>query len=322
MNFCPRCGTRVVGNFCMNCGAPTTVPGEPAAHPGTAHEPSVIEAPATSATTNDPPTPEPSMSDPPAQPMLRVNPAGQLVGGLPVGAARRSLVAETRVVMIAFLVPGVVGAVIVLAQHVAGVDDVARFATIVKHRPVLNMALGILDYLTIAAVVPLALYLLARTGQDRKTLGLEFPRFKRDLLPAVGIGAASYVSEIVLIAPFAIFLASHQSLLVSVSTQSVPKYYVIWGLAISATTAVTEEVLVNGYLITRLGQMGWTPRSALILSLILRTSYHIYYGAGFILTVPFGFFVTRSFQKHHRLTRPMLAHFLFDAVLISISILR
>jgi len=38
--------------------------------------------------------------------------------------------------------------------------------------------------------------------------------------------------------------------------------------------------------------------------------------------VPFGFFVTRSFQKHHRLTRPMLAHFLFDAVLISISILR
>jgi membrane protease YdiL (CAAX protease family) len=102
----------------------------------------------------------------------------------------------------------------------------------------------------------------------------------------------------------------------------VPSYYVIWGLAISLTTAVTEEVLVNGYLITRLGQFGWTPRAALVLSLILRTSYHVYYGLGFLLTIPFGYFVTRSFQKHRRLTRSITAHFLFDAVLITISILR
>jgi hypothetical protein len=38
--------------------------------------------------------------------------------------------------------------------------------------------------------------------------------------------------------------------------------------------------------------------------------------------VPFGFFVTRSFQKHHKLNRPIVAHFLFDAILITISILR
>jgi membrane protease YdiL (CAAX protease family) len=58
------------------------------------------------------------------------------------------------------------------------------------------------------------------------------------------------------------------------------------------------------------------------LSLILRTSYHVYYGLGFLLTVPFGYFVTRSFQKHRRLTRPIAAHFLFDAILVTISILR
>jgi membrane protease YdiL (CAAX protease family) len=81
-------------------------------------------------------------------------------------------------------------------------------------------------------------------------------------------------------------------------------------------------VLVNGYLITRLGQLGWTPQSALILSLVLRTSYHVYYGLGFLLTVPFGYLVTRSFQKHRRLTRPITAHFLFDAILVTISILR
>ena len=100
-----------------------------------------------------------------------------------------------------------------------------------------------------------------------------------------------------------------------------PGYYVIWGIAMSAITAVAEEVLVNGYLITRLGQLGWTPKSALILSLSLRTSYHIYYGIGFLLTVPFGYFVTRSFQKHRRLNRSIAAHFLFDAVLSTIAIL-
>ena len=40
-----------------------------------------------------------------------------------------------------------------------------------------------------------------------------------------------------------------------------------------------------------------------------------------LLTIPFGYLVTRSFQKNRRLARPVVAHFLFDAVLISIAIL-
>jgi membrane protease YdiL (CAAX protease family) len=58
-----------------------------------------------------------------------------------------------------------------------------------------------------------------------------------------------------------------------------------------------------------------------VLSLTLRTSYHVYYGLGFLLTIPLGYFLTRSFQKHRRLMRPIIAHFLYDAVLITISIL-
>jgi membrane protease YdiL (CAAX protease family) len=58
-----------------------------------------------------------------------------------------------------------------------------------------------------------------------------------------------------------------------------------------------------------------------VLSLVLRTSYHIYYGWGFLFTVPLGYFVTRSFQKHHTLSRPIVAHFFYDAILFTISIL-
>ena len=64
-----------------------------------------------------------------------------------------------------------------------------------------------------------------------------------------------------------------------------------------------------------------TLRRALVLSLILRTSYHVYYGLGFLLTVPFGYLVTRSFQKRRRLLRPIVAHFLYDGVLITIAVL-
>lgn len=237
------------------------------------------------------------------------------------GPTRRALALETRWVMVAFLVPVVISAVLVLAQHVAGVEDIARFPSIVRHHPLTNMALGILAYLPVAAVVPLALFLLARTGQNARTLGLNAPSLGRAVIPGLGLGAASFAVEffvgLVLVAIF----ANNKSLFVNVSVHGVPAYYLAWGIAVSAVTAVTEEVLVNGYLITRLEQLGWTPRASLILSLVLRTSYHVYYGLGFLLTIPFGFFVTRSFQKHHTLSRPIMAHFLYDAILFTIVIL-
>jgi membrane protease YdiL (CAAX protease family) len=223
--------------------------------------------------------------------------------------------------MLAFLAPVVISAVLVLAQHLSGSGDVGRFPSVVANQ-FMNMLLGILAYLPIFAMVPLALFLLKRTGQGPDVLGLGAPSFKRDVLPGLGIAAAAFGIEILMILPFAAFFTHHASLVNHVAVGNVPKYYVIEGIVMSAVTAVTEEVLVNGYLLTRLGQLGWTPRGSLILSLFLRTSYHVYYGLGLLLTVPFGYLVTRSFQKHHKLNRPIVAHFLFDAVLFTISILQ
>jgi membrane protease YdiL (CAAX protease family) len=244
-----------------------------------------------------------------------------LISGVAQGPERQSLVRETRWVMVAFLVPGVVGAILILSEHISGVGDIARFTTIVRGHPLTNMFLGILAYLPVAAVVPLGLYLLARTGQDRRALGLEPPTFRRDVFPGLGLGLAAFACEIVLAIVLRALLVDHPGLFVNVTLNHIPKYYIIWGIVTSAVTAVTEEVLVNGYLLTRLGQLGWTPRAALILSLILRTSYHVYYGLGFIFTVPFGYFVTRSFQKNNKLMRPIVAHFLYDAILFTIVIL-
>jgi membrane protease YdiL (CAAX protease family) len=233
---------------------------------------------------------------------------------------RRSLVVETWFVMAAFLLPVVTTAVAVLAEHLARVGGTARFPTYV-HQPVLNMALGILLYLPVAAVVPLALLLLTRTGQPPGALGLGVPRWRLDIWPGLGLAAAAYGTEVAILLPLAPLLTDHKGLVNQVPLGHIPHYYVLWGLVIAATTSVAEEVLVNGYLLTRLDQLGWRPRPALALSLVLRTSYHVYYGLGFLLTVPFGYYVTRSFQKHRRLNRAVAAHFIYDATLITVAIL-
>jgi membrane protease YdiL (CAAX protease family) len=139
--------------------------------------------------------------------------------------------------------------------------------------------------------------------------------------PGLGLAAASYGVTVIATILLAGLVGRNSKLFVQIPVGHVPDYYIFYGIAMSAVTAVAEETLVSGYLLTRLEQLGWNPRRALALSLILRTSYHVYYGLGFLLTVPFGYLVTRSFQKRRRLLRPIIAHFLYDAVLISLAVL-
>ncbi len=222
--------------------------------------------------------------------------------------------------MAAFLVPAIGAAIVPLVQHADGVSDINRFPTLVSD-PLLNMILGMIEYVGLGAVVPVALLLLTRTGNSPRTMGLGIPSFLLDIWPGIGLAVLSYLAEIVVLIPLAPVLASHKNLVISPAITSVPHYYVIYGLFTSAVTAITEEVIVNGYLLVRLEQLGSNPRSALILSLVLRTSYHAYYGIGVLLTIPFGYLVTRSFQTHRRLNRSIAAHFLYDSVLFTISIL-
>jgi len=331
MNFCRRCGTKVEGAYCRVCGDPTsTAPSVAINETDPSEQQGVLvgDVATQTAATPDALLPSPHIGLPPPPPFattpMPFSVATSLSGApvaLPQGAARKYLVWETRFVMLGFLLPVVTSAILVLAQHIDH-DNSTRFSTILPGQPVTNLVLEIFAYLSVAAIVPLALLLLLRTGQTPKVLGLGVPRFRRDIFPGLGLGAAAFAVEIAILIPFVGFLNDHRSLINNVSSGHVPKYYLIGGIAMSATTAIAEEVMVNGYLLTRLGQLGWTPRKSLIVSLILRTSYHVYYGFGFLLTVPFGFFVTRSFQKHHKLNRPIVAHFLFDAILFTIAILK
>jgi membrane protease YdiL (CAAX protease family) len=251
----------------------------------------------------------------PPQPLA----AGRPEGG--TAAARRALARETWFVQLAFLLPGVVSAVDELAVHLAGAGPISFFPTVIRGHPVENLILSGASYLAVGALVPLALLLLARTGDGPAALGLADRHWRADLLPGAGLAAASCVIMFALSMLLRPLSADTGSLVAQLSLGPVPAYYLVYGLLVAAVTAVTEETLVNGYLLTRLRQLGWRPQRALLLSLALRTSYHLYYGLGVVLTLPFGYFVTRSFAKRGRLGRPVFAHFLYDAVLISLGML-
>jgi hypothetical protein len=219
---------------------------------------------------------------------------------------------------IALLAPWIISAVLTLAVHEVSHAGLTQLPTYDPHQPVVNVVLGLISYLPVAAVVPLALVLLARTGQRPADLGLTGARVP-DVGVAVGLAAAGLGCEFVLVIPFT--QLNHSALVNTAGPLHVPAYYIIFGLSQALLTSIAEETAVSGYLLTRLDQLGWSPWRAFWVSLALRTSYHVYYGLGVVLTLPLGYFLTRSFQKHGKLSRPILAHFLYDSVIFVIAIL-
>ena len=76
-----------------------------------------------------------------------------------------------------------------------------------------------------------------------------------------------------------------------------------------------EEVIVVGYLLTRLGQLGVGPRAALVWSSLLRGAYHLYQGFGAGLgNIAMGLVFGYAWQRTGRLWPLVIAHGVIDTV--------
>lgn len=77
--------------------------------------------------------------------------------------------------------------------------------------------------------------------------------------------------------------------------------------------AVLEQVVVIGYLMTRLKQLGWSTAATIVSTAALRGSYHLYQGVGpgignFVMGLVFGYW----FHRTGRLLPLIIAHTLLD----------
>ncbi|MGD0686814.1 MAG: CPBP family intramembrane glutamic endopeptidase [Streptosporangiaceae bacterium] len=179
-------------------------------------------------------------------------------------------------------------------------------------RPLLDLILQLAGVAEGLAPVALVFYLLARSGEGPSDMGLDASQPRQDigwgaLLAAVigGSGLALYL------------IAFHAGLSLTVVPENLPAVW--WRIPIlimnAAQDGILEEVLVVGFLLRRLNQLGWTPWRAIVCSALLRGSYHLYQGfGGFIGNAVMGLIFGYLYRRWGRVTPLIIAHTLIDSV--------
>jgi membrane protease YdiL (CAAX protease family) len=166
-----------------------------------------------------------------------------------------------------------------------------------------NLALGL-------APVALVVHLLHRGNESLRDLGVDRSRPRSDL----GRGAA--IAAVIGAAGLLFYLGAYAlGVNRAVDVSNLPSVW--WRIPvevlIAAQNGVLEEVLVAGYLLRRLDQLGWRPGRALAASALLRGSYHLYQGlGGFAGNVIMGLIFGRLYQRWGRAAPLIVAHTLID----------
>ena len=243
--------------------------------------------------------------------MRRVAPmqrAAEALGRAPVPpppADRRTLVEEVLVVLSLSVLSGAAYAILSLIEEpLSGIVVAAANPSNAFARQVLGFVFGV-------APAFLVLHLVRRSGEGAAAIGLGAPRPAQD----AGRGAALFVA--VGVAGIGIYLAA-VALGVNrfvVPTPPLGHWWTVPALFLNAIEAsVVEEIVVLGYLVTRLQQLSWSAAQAVGGSALLRGAYHLYQGwGGFAGNLAMGALFGVLFLRWRRRTWPFLfAHALLD----------
>jgi membrane protease YdiL (CAAX protease family) len=180
-------------------------------------------------------------------------------------------------------------------------------------RPWVDLTYQVLNTARALLPVLLVIYFLHWGGERAlRVLGIDLKDKARDLLRGAVLAALVGGTGL------AFYLAARQAgFNLTVVAVDLPEVW--WRfpvLVLKATqNAVLEEVVVGGYLLHRLAQLGWRPWTAVWASAILRGSYHLYQGlGGFVGNVVMGLLFARLYQRWGRTMPMIIAHALIDSV--------
>ncbi|SCG19458.1 CAAX protease self-immunity [Micromonospora echinofusca] len=189
----------------------------------------------------------------------------------------------------------------------------AALNTSASPRQWLDLTYQLLGIVFALLPVLLAVHLLARDpGDPARTLGLDARRPGQDL--ARGAGLAALIG----LPGLALFWAAAQ---LGVNATLVPAalpelWWTVPVLILAAVqNSVLEEVIVVGYLVTRLRQLQWRIGAIVATSALLRGSYHLYQGFGaFLGNVVMGVVFSLFYLRTRRVMPLVVAHTLLDVV--------
>jgi membrane protease YdiL (CAAX protease family) len=197
------------------------------------------------------------------------------------------------------------------ARHSLASQSVTLNGSQAPGRPLLDLFLQLVSLASGVAPVLLAFYLLARAN-DTKSIGVDLTQPRRDLLRGAGLAALIGGSGLGLY-----FIAYKSGIALNVVAENEPDVW--WRYPILLLSALEngllEEVLVTGYLLSRLRRLGVNPWIAVAISATLRGSYHLYQGfGGFLGNAIMGVIFGTLFLRWRRATPMIIAHTLIDAV--------
>jgi len=179
-------------------------------------------------------------------------------------------------------------------------------------RPLLDLFLQLTNITLALSPVLLVLYLLARAGEGPRTIGLDATQPARDL----GRGAA--IAAVIGGSGLGLYLAAfHLGMNLNVVAENLPDVW--WRIPVLILSAIQngtlEEVVVVGYLLTRLDKLGVKAPAAIAISACIRGSYHLYQGAGgFIGNATMGVIFACLYKRWGRVMPLIIAHSLIDSV--------
>jgi membrane protease YdiL (CAAX protease family) len=199
------------------------------------------------------------------------------------------------------------------AQQSLSKQAVVVHGSLAPGRPLLDLFLQITSITLALAPVLLVFYLLARAGErPSKTLGLDASRRGWDLAWGAALAAAIGGAGLGLY-----LIAYHLGIELNVVAENLPDVW--WRIPVlllsAAQNGILEEVIVVGYLLSRLDKLGVKPGPAIAISAVIRGSYHLYQGAGaFVGNAAMGVIFGIFYRRYGRVAPLIIAHTLIDAV--------
>jgi membrane protease YdiL (CAAX protease family) len=176
----------------------------------------------------------------------------------------------------------------------------------------LDLLDGLADVLNGLMPAALALLLLSRVPGGRGFgIGLDWRQPSRDALSGIGFAALIGIPGLALV-----WSAHELSISAHLAVVDLPDVWYRVPLLVleAAQNGILEEIVVVGYLLTRLRQLGWSNQRALGASAVLRGTYHLYQGwGGFFGNLVMGLIFGWWFQRTRRVLPLAIAHTVIDA---------
>ncbi len=245
-------------------------------------------------------------------------PAGGRAEVVTAPKSRRRLVVELVIVLAVFPLPYVVSALQSLTAYLLGKGAGSRIPVLFPGHLAAGFPFVLLAVLLPLSAAALVLYLISQPGGDGgpTAIGLGGRKLRADLALVLPV---FLLCDLVPIAGGGVLLHALGVRGPSPSTGALPAYYDVVYVAMAAVAGVVEELVVLGYLVTRLEQIGLRPIWVVVIAVSVRGSYHLYYGWGVLPILLWATVSVLVYRRFRRLAPFVIVHILWDVGLFFVG---